>query len=157
MGKQWSYKPNDQYKSVRELIHLLVDVVSKGGNLLLNVGPQPDGQLPPQALERMKAMGAWLKVNGEAIYGTRPIEPYKQENVCLTKKGTFVYAIYLAEEGKDSLSAQMRLVSFQPRQGSVIKLLGYDGDIPWHIEGGQVFLEGPAVDTEFYWQVCLCI
>ncbi|OGV67604.1 MAG: hypothetical protein A2283_07535 [Lentisphaerae bacterium RIFOXYA12_FULL_48_11] len=145
MGKQWSYKPNDQYKSVRELIHLLVDVVSKGGNLLLNVGPQPDGQLPPQALERMKAMGAWLKVNGEAIYGTRPIEPYKQENVCLTKKGTFVYAIYLAEEGKDSLSAQMRLVSFQPRQGSVIKLLGYDGDIPWHIEGGQVFLEVPAV------------
>lgn len=144
MGKQWSYKPDDQYKSVRELIHLLVDVVSKGGNLLLNVGPQPDGQLPAPALERMKAIGSWLRVNGEAIYGTRPIEPYKQENVCLTQKGKFVYAIYLAAEGKDSLSAQMRLVSIQPRQGSVIKLLGFDGDIPWHMEGGQVFLNVPA-------------
>ena len=123
---------------------MLVDVVSKGGNLLLNVGPQPDGQLPPSALERMKAIGVWLKINGESIYGTRPIEPYKQENVCLTKKGKFVYAIYLAEEGRDSLSAQMRLAPIQPRRGSVISLLGYDGDIPWHMEGGQVFLNVPV-------------
>jgi len=52
MGKQWSYKPDDKYKSARELIHLLVDVVAKGGNLLLNVGPQPDGQLPSPAQDR---------------------------------------------------------------------------------------------------------
>lgn len=144
MGKQWSYKPDDQYKSARELIHLLVDVVAKGGNLLLNVGPQPDGQLPPPALERMNIIGQWLKVNGEAIYGTRPIAPYKDGRVCLTKKGKFTYAIYLAEEGNDALSAQMNLLPMQPKTGSAIKLLGYEGDIPWHMESGQIFLRLPT-------------
>ena len=56
-GDQWSYKPDDHYKSPRKLVHLLVDVVAKGGNFLLNVGPQPDGRLPAPALERMKEIG----------------------------------------------------------------------------------------------------
>src|SRR6185369_6959450 len=59
MGDQWSFKPEDKYKSTHRLIHLLVDIVGKGGNFLLNVGPQPDGQLPVTALSRLKEIGAW--------------------------------------------------------------------------------------------------
>ena len=54
MGDQWSYKPNDKYKSARELIHLLVDIVAKGGNFLLNVGPDADGRFPRRPLNGSK-------------------------------------------------------------------------------------------------------
>ena len=97
MGDSWSYVPNDNYKSATQLIHMLVDVVSKGGNLLLNVGPDADGRLPEEAVSRMKEIGAWLKVNGEAIYGTRPLYPYGGGRVYYTqsKDGQHKYAIVL--------------------------------------------------------------
>ncbi len=60
MGRSFSYAFDDEYKSVRELIHLLLDIVAKGGNLALNVGPQPDGRLPRRAIERIRGMGEWL-------------------------------------------------------------------------------------------------
>ena len=72
MGTSWSWVPNEQYKSTDEIIRTLVKVVSRGGSLLLNVAPGPDGQLDSAAYVRLKEVGAWLKVNGEAIYGTVP-------------------------------------------------------------------------------------
>ena len=101
MANQWSYKPDDKYKSTRQLIHLLVNIVAKGGNFLVNVGPSADGELPEPALERMKEIGQWMRINGDAIYGTRPIPPYKVGQVCLTKKGEKLYAICLAAGGTD--------------------------------------------------------
>ena len=100
MGDSWSYVPNDNYKSVKTLIHMLCDVVAKGGNLLLNVGPDADGNLPPQALERMEAIGKWLEKNGYAIYGTRPLYPYCEGNIRYTqsKDGKHQYAITLTDE-----------------------------------------------------------
>lgn len=76
-GLGWSFGHNrnegpEQTVSERELIHLLVDVVSKNGNLLLNVGPRADGSLPELQRERLRALGRWMAVNGEAVYGTRP-------------------------------------------------------------------------------------
>ncbi len=68
----WGYVKNDEYRSAKSLIDELVDVVSKNGNLLLNVGPKADGTIPEQARKVLLQMGAWLKVNGEAIYGSRP-------------------------------------------------------------------------------------
>ena len=76
MGDSWSYVPNDNYKSVNKLIHILVDVVCKGGNFLLNVGPDANGNLPQEAINRMEAIGKWLKVNGEAIYNTYNISTF---------------------------------------------------------------------------------
>ncbi|MEN6310506.1 MAG: alpha-L-fucosidase, partial [Acidobacteriota bacterium] len=99
MGDQWSYKPDDRYKSAHRLVHLLVDVVSKGGNFLLNIGPDPTGVLPAESLKRLVEIGAWMNVNGEAIYKTRPVAPYKEAKTCFTAlpDGT-VCAVYLADE-----------------------------------------------------------
>lgn len=70
MNRHWGWNAADtQWKSATELVRVLVDVVSKGGNLLLNVGPRPDGTFPPLAVERLRAIGAWMAVNGEAIHG----------------------------------------------------------------------------------------
>lgn len=101
MGNSWSYVEDDQYKSTRELIHLLVDIVAKGGNFLLNVGPDADGKIPEEALQRMKEIGQWLRQNGEAIYGTRPLYPYIDGNKRYTqsKDGKHCYEITLNEEG----------------------------------------------------------
>lgn len=68
MGTSWSWVPNEQYKSTDEIIRTLVNVVSRGGSLLLNVAPGPDGQLDSTAYVRLKEVGEWLKVNGEAVY-----------------------------------------------------------------------------------------
>ena len=100
MGDSWSYVPSDHYKSTTQLIHMLADVVAKGGNLLLNVGPDAQGNLPPQALERMEQIGVWLSANGRAIYATRPLYPYCHGNVRFTqsKDGKHRYAICLIDE-----------------------------------------------------------
>jgi len=99
MGDSWSYVPGDRYKSTTRLIQLLADVVAKGGNLLLNVGPDAEGRLPDTALLRMREMGDWLNVNGEAIYATRPLYPYCHGQVRFTqcKAGNRRFAICLLE------------------------------------------------------------
>ena len=71
MNDHWGWNAADpDWKSTKQLIHTLVDVVSKGGNYLLNVGPRADGTFPPQAVERLEAIGRWMDVNGESIHGT---------------------------------------------------------------------------------------
>lgn len=78
INDNWGYHAEDQnYKPVSKLIRTLVDIVSKGGNLLLNVGPRPDGTIQPEFVSRLRAMGVWLKENGEAIYGTEP-SPFRR-------------------------------------------------------------------------------
>ena len=96
MADNWGYHYDDFYKSSRQLIHMLIDVVAKGGNLALNVGPMPDGRLPRPAVERMREMGSWLNRFGVAIYGTRPVAPCRIGEWAFTrgKDGT-VYAIRL--------------------------------------------------------------
>lgn len=72
MNGMWGYKITDQdYKSTKTLIHYLVNAAGKNANLLMNIGPQPDGELPAVALERLTEMGEWMKTYGETIYGTR--------------------------------------------------------------------------------------
>ena len=70
----WGYAKNDTYRTPQSLLADLIDIVSKNGNLLLNVGPKPDGTIPDEIVTVLKGMGGWLKVNGEAIYGTRPFK-----------------------------------------------------------------------------------
>ena len=84
-GGGWSFTPDAKYMSGREGVHLLVDIVAKGGNLLLNVAPGPDGTWQQGAYDLLAEMGAWLKVNGEAIYGSRPAAPYIDGRLRLTR------------------------------------------------------------------------
>lgn len=69
MNENWGYARNSEYKSVQQLIDMLVDVTGRGGNTLLNVGPKPDGRLPSASLKRLRRIGKWMDVNGESIYG----------------------------------------------------------------------------------------
>ena len=100
MGNGFAYSYDDDYKSTKKLIRLLIDIVAKGGNLALNVAPQPDGRLPRPALKRMEEMGAWLKQYGEAIYGTRVCAPYRSGDFAFTQKSAAneVFAFYLGDE-----------------------------------------------------------
>ena len=101
MNGMWGYKVADQnYKSVDELIKLLVRTASKGANLLLNVGPQPDGNLPTAAVERLEAMGEWLQANGETIYGTTGGSLGDGKNVVSTRSGSKLYVHILDAEIK---------------------------------------------------------
>ncbi len=71
MNKHWGYNAEDKfYKSTKSLVQMLVDIASKGGNFLLNVGPMANGEFPPESVERLQQIGEWMKVNGESIYGT---------------------------------------------------------------------------------------
>lgn len=92
MNGMWGYKVNDQrYKSVEELITLLVKTSGKGANLLMNIGPQPNGELPAVALERLKGVGEWLQQYGETIYGTTAGHLPVQEWGATTQKGNTEY------------------------------------------------------------------
>ncbi len=100
IGTSFSYAFEDEYKSARTLLHLLIDVVAKGGNLALNIGAQPDGRLPCRAMEPALQMGAWLRENGQAIYGTRPCPPYIAGDWAFTQGKTARYALYRCQEGE---------------------------------------------------------
>ncbi len=92
MNGMWGYKIIDQnYKSTEELIRLLVRTSGKGANLLLNIGPQPNGELPATALDRLKEMGAWLRANGESIYGTTAGDLEEQPWGVTTRNGNALY------------------------------------------------------------------
>lgn len=144
MGDQWSFKPNDNYKSAHKLIQLLVDIVAKGGNFLLNIGPQPDGELPPVALSRLKEIGDWMSINGEAIYKSRPISPYKEEQIAFTRRGDIVYAIYLTKTESDSLPEQITFSGLKPKSNTEINLLGVKDSLSWKKnEEGKIVISIP--------------
>ncbi len=145
MAGSWSYVPNDHYKPTKTLIHNLVNIVAKGGNYLLNVGPGPEGELPEKAISRMKEIGAWMKINGAAIYKTRPIAPYKEENICFTSlPDGSVFAIYLASEGESVPPASVSFTSVKPAQGAKIYMLGHSKALKWKKTDKGVSIRVPA-------------
>lgn len=142
MGDAWGYVPNDNYKSTNTLIHLLIDIVAKGGNFLLDVGPKPDGTFPEAALQRLTEMGSWMDINKEAIYETKPIAPYKVDNVCFSvRKNGSVYALYLLGEG--AAVAQTLTIKSLPKIPKKITLLGIKSSLKWKLAGADVQITLP--------------
>jgi len=127
------------------LIYLLVDIVSKNGNLLLDVGPEADGTIPAVQLERLKALGAWLDQNGEAIYGTHPWKRAEGKtsdgiDVRFTQKKTTLYATLMGELKGSSVT----VASLKPKPGTKIQLLGYDKPLQWSQAGDDVKVSLPS-------------
>lgn len=107
MGDAWGWVPHDHYKDSRELVQMLVKVVAKGGNLLLGIGPNAEGKFEPEVYARLEEMGNWLRANGEAIYGTVPIEPCQEGQIFYTAKGRTVFVIYLPNKDQKELPSEL--------------------------------------------------
>lgn len=144
-GGGWSWVPNATYMTGRDVVHLLVDIVAKGGNLLLNIAPGPEGQWHEGAYEMLKEMGAWIDINSDAIYGSRAIAPYKENNVCFTrKKNGTLYAIYLAGENENTIPEEISISAFRPAKNARVTMLGSTLRISWKKTGKGCVLEVPA-------------
>ncbi|UCS95650.1 alpha-L-fucosidase [Echinicola marina] len=124
LGHAWGYVPNQKYKSVTKVVHTLVEVVAKGGSLLLGVGPTPEGLIPDEDVKRLKGIGDWLDVNGKAIYGTRTVDFYQDVDVYFTQNVDTGkrYAIKLIGEGEE-IPDLITWSSEQPVKGNKVTLL----------------------------------
>ena len=139
INNTWGYNANDtKFKSSSHLIRTLIDVASKGGNFLLNVGPTPEGTIQPEFEERLLAIGKWLKVNGDSIYGTTygPLQGLAFGRT--TQKGKTVYLHVFDWPG-----AKLQLDGLSPRVAAVTML---DGGKPLRFtqQAGRVEIELPA-------------
>jgi alpha-L-fucosidase len=164
--KSWGYIENDTFRSPGSLVDDLVDIVSKNGCLLLNIGPKPDGTIPEQAEKILLEMGRWLEVNGEAIYGTRPwkvfgegptqvvegsfkdtaSKPFTGEDIRFTTKGDTLYAIALAwpEHGKAVIKALAAGSPLLRREINSVGLLGSKAELNWKRTASGLEIELPA-------------
>ena len=148
IGFSFGYNQNEgpeHYLSLEELVCSFVDIVSKNGNLLLNVGPKADGTLPQLQRERLEGLGAWLSVNGDAIFETRPWVVAEgtgngQMPVRFTQKGTTLYATMLEALAPGA----MTLDGLVAADGTQIKLLGHTDLLSWEQVEGGIRIEVPA-------------
>jgi len=144
MATSWSYVPNDTYKPSRQLVHLLVDVVAKGGNFLLNIGPSPEGELPPVSLDRLRDIGDWMKVNGGAVYSSRPVAPFVDGRIRFTQMPDGgINAIYLAGENETRPPATVTITANSPKRRSTVTMLGVRQPLKWEQNGKGFVIRVP--------------
>ncbi|MEO8593521.1 MAG: alpha-L-fucosidase [Candidatus Solibacter sp.] len=133
MGTEWPYKPtNETYKSGGELISLLIETRAKGGNLLLNVGPKPDGELPIEQEDRLREVALWMFVNNECIYGVRPWVITNEGDTWFTKKKDedTVYAIIKSKEPWPfATTRDFVLKSVRSTPNTSVSVLGHNGKV----------------------------
>ena len=165
----WGYVDNHRYKEVSLILTEFIDVVSKNGCLLLNVGPKADGTIPAREAEMLREIGAWLKVNGEAIYGSRPWKIYGEgptetveghlseqrnkrmgpEDIRFTTQGGALYAtaLGLAEQEWTIESLRAGSEHLEGHAVSAVRLLGYEGDLDWSQREDALVIRSPGEDA----------
>ena len=165
----WGYVENDEYRTAKSLIDELVDVVSKNGNLLLNVGPKSDGTIPEQARAVLLAMGAWLKTNGEAIYGSRPWilygegptkvassakdsdrQEFTAEDIRFTTRNGALYAIALGWPADGELRIRTLARGLPYLSGPIcrVDLLGSADPLAFHQESDGLHISLPKITPD---------
>ncbi len=161
----WGYVAQQDYKTAGAIVGDLVDIVSKNGALLLNIGPRPDGTIPQPEEEMLREIGRWLEVNGEAIYGTRPFTIYGEgptevsegqftdtkrqsftsQDIRFTKKGNALYAICLAwPEQAVTIRSLGAGSAVKADRIETISLLGSDATPSWSQDERGLTIQAPA-------------
>ncbi len=145
LGGAWGYVPGDQFKTSRQVIHTLIEIVAKGGSLLLGVGPKADGTLPEEAVSRLHEIGKWMDKNGSALYETRIVDHFNEGDVYFTKHKSKAeaYALVRLKEG-DKVPMEITWSTHIPKKGSKIKLLQTGANVRWKQDGNKVKLYLPA-------------
>ena len=126
MGDSWSYVPNDHYKSANEIVHMLLKIISRNGNLLLNIGPSPEGDWSDTAYSRLKEIGAWMKIHSDGVYNTIPLAPYEDGNIVyLQSKDKKSMYVYILSDNADevTLPASITLKNITLTKKSKVALL----------------------------------
>ena len=141
LGTQWSWKPDDTIKSLKECIDTLVTCAGRGGNLALNTNPMPDGRIEPRQVDRVREIGAWLKMHGESIYDTRggPVEP--QPWGVTTHRGNTAYVHVLRWTGDT-----VQVPRLQAPAGRARILTGGDAEV--RPSGDGIELRVPAAHRQ---------
>lgn len=156
LGRSFSYHYDDQYKSPRLIIQLFIDIVAKGGNLALNITPQPDGRLPKEGTEVLRELGAFLEACGEGIYGTRVCAPYREGQYAFTKKGKKIYVFYLYEEEEEQKTCYRIPLSLQDTV-SQVRCLSQDVELIYTVADDEmhITLDGKIQDTPYVDVFCI--
>lgn len=162
---QWSYQPNPDIRTAREIIDNLIRIRARGGNMLLNVGPRPDGRIAPADEELLRELGLFMMINGEAIRAVRPWKVTNEEEVWLTKKRdeNTVYAFSDLTYGLEGITAhsgcRFTLKSLKTTPETKISVLSQDGGCEWtedeeglHISVSRIqtvqFIKTPALSDK---------
>jgi alpha-L-fucosidase len=157
LGTQWSWKPDDKIKTAAEVINILARTVGGGGNLLLDVGPMPDGRIEPRQVDILEQVGVWLSRNGESVYGTRggPWKPTKA--VASTRKGETIY-LHILRWSKDDIqlpAISRRIKSATLIDGSKVEIVTREGKLDLSVPASRrdsldtvvkLQLDGSAMD-----------
>jgi alpha-L-fucosidase len=142
----WYYRTGQEYKTSADVIKMLVDVVSKNGNLLINIVQTPEGDIESDVLEIVEEIGQWMSANGEGIYGTRPWKiKYTAEDIRFTTKGDVLYAFCLGKStGKIRITSLGKITSVNGKAIKSVKMLGSNQIIKWKQSADALVIDHPS-------------
>jgi alpha-L-fucosidase len=143
LGDQWAWRPSDRIKSLHECISMLCQVAGGDGNLLLNVGPRPDGRIEPEQVQRLREMGGWLEAKGESVYATRGGPVLSGRLATTTHRGATVY-VHLLQPGLQ----RVRLAGIDGEVRSAAMLGGSAGEVSFTRDLGDLVLTVSGVTAD---------